>query len=267
MLMQNIINALLNMLLVSVPEEFIWSVLSLIFLKRFDLLDWRRWKYNLKQLMIPVLPTALMINILRYIIIVPKPIMTLINVVLINVLIIIMLKHNKRVEDKFLIIKSVLFNLLSLFLMTLIEYIYVPTMLFLIKKSINDINNDILLNFLLSLPTRILQIIVVIFILIKKDSQLYVKTIKYILYDKFIMITTLIFVGIILSIWVLLVNFFGDFNIIGQLSINQQLLTSVLLLIIPTIIISLLLYIIIYFFSKITRIQKSHQNMFDDDIE
>jgi hypothetical protein len=266
MLMQNIINVLFNTLLVSVPEEFIWSVLSLIFLKRFDLLDWRRWKYNLKQLMIPVLPTALMINILRYIIVVPKPIMTLLNVILINILMIIMLKHNKKVEDKFLIIKSVLFNLLSLFLMMLIEYIYVPTILFLIKKSILEINNNITLNFLLSIPTRILQIIMVVFILIKKDNHLYIKTIKYILYDRVVMIFTIAFIGIILWVWILLIDVFGDYHVLNSFTLNQQLLTSVLLLVIPTVIISLVLYIIVYFFSKITKIQKSHQNMFDDDI-
>jgi len=52
--MQGVTNALLNMILVSIPEELFLTVMTLIFLKRFDMLDIRMWRYNLKWIMIPI---------------------------------------------------------------------------------------------------------------------------------------------------------------------------------------------------------------------
>jgi hypothetical protein len=54
--MQIVYNALLNCLLVSIPEEFIITSIVLIALNRIDLLDIHRWKRNIKLLSIPILP-------------------------------------------------------------------------------------------------------------------------------------------------------------------------------------------------------------------
>lgn len=64
--MENVVNGLMNLILVSLPEEFIWCITVLIFLRRFDLLDKYRWKENIKWLAIPVLFSSISINLLRF---------------------------------------------------------------------------------------------------------------------------------------------------------------------------------------------------------
>ena len=67
-MVQNITNAILNFLSISLFEEFGWVLLILIFLKRFDLLDRYMWKQNIGWIFIPTILTSISINVFIYII-------------------------------------------------------------------------------------------------------------------------------------------------------------------------------------------------------
>ena len=111
--MQGVTNALLNTILVSIPEEAFIVIMTLVFLKRFDMLDIRMWKHSLKWVMVPTIPVAMVINVFRYIIIIPKPTMSLIAFILMNVLILYVVIKNSYSIDKKLIFKTIIFTLSS----------------------------------------------------------------------------------------------------------------------------------------------------------
>ena len=65
--MQSLINALLNMFFVSLPEELFVVSIVLIFIGRDDLLDLRMWKDNIKWVSIPAIGMSFIISFSRFI--------------------------------------------------------------------------------------------------------------------------------------------------------------------------------------------------------
>ena len=80
--MQGVTNALLNMVLISLPEEIFVTCMTLILFKRFDLLDIRMWRRNIKWIIIPSLLMAMCISIFKYIIILPKLLTSIISLII-----------------------------------------------------------------------------------------------------------------------------------------------------------------------------------------
>ncbi len=264
--MNSVINGLMNLILVSVPEETIWVLTTLIFLKRFDLLDKYRWKENLKWIIIPVILSSLSINILRYIINAPRLTISLTAILTIYIGIIIILKSRNVLNEKIPYIKTFTFVILIFALMiVLVECLYAPFLITYVKKSIIEVNNIWTLNFLLSIPARLIQLLIIIIILTIQNKTVIFNTIQSIFLDKRISFTIISFVTTLIIFWTLLIDIFGDYNIYAQFSINKQILFSVLLLLVPSILLVLMIYLIILFITKINQIQQSHQNMFDDN--
>jgi len=172
--MTDVINALLNMILVSIPEETFIVVISLVLLKRFDFLDVRMWRHNLKWIMIPVIPVTFFINLFRYVIVIPKPIMSLSTMLLMIGLMIYIVVRNSYEVNKRLVFKVIISTILGFVLVGVIEEIYYPLLLSLLHKPIEYFNNIILYNFLLAVPTRILQFCVVVYIIVKKNNKVQV---------------------------------------------------------------------------------------------
>jgi hypothetical protein len=136
------INVLLNLCLVSIPESTIWTVATLILLRRFDLLDKYRLKKNIKYLIIPILSSSLSVIILRYIINAPRLIVSLSAVITIYIGIIIVLKITNIAHEKIPYIKTfmlVIFNLAILIIF--VESLYAPFLITYIKKSIIEVND------------------------------------------------------------------------------------------------------------------------------
>lgn len=268
--MSNIVNGLMNFLLVSVPEESIWVLITLIFLKRFDLLDRHRWKENLRWIIIPVILSSLSINILRYIINAPRLTISLTAILTIYIGIIIILKSRNVLNEKIPYIKTFMFVLINFaVLIVLVESLYLPLFLKYFQLSINEINNIWMINFILSVPARLIQFLAIILVLSVQNKQIYLNLISSILSDKKISLIIICFVLILIIFWTLLIEILGDYAIISQINLNQQLLYSVSLLIVPSILLFLMLLLIVIFIDKINKLNKSHQNMFDmldDDI-
>jgi len=65
----------------------------------------------------------------------------------------------------------------------------------------------------------------------------------------------------------MLIDVFGNYNIISQFELSQQIMLNILLLIVPSMLLILMIYLIILFIEKINNMQKSHQNMFDDILD
>ncbi len=262
--MSNVVNEMLKMITVSLPEEFIWVVTCLVLLKRFDLLDKYRWEESLKWIMIPVLLSTLSINILKYVN-APRIIISLTAVLTIYIGIIYILKSPKIniINEKIPYLKTFLFVLLVAVLIILIESIYLPFFIVYIKKSITEINNSWSISFLLSIPARLIQFAIILLILSIQNRKTYSFIIQSIFSEKKISLTIISFVSILIVFWVVLIDIFGNYNVLSQFNLSYQILLDVLLFVIPSILLVLMIYLVVLFIEKINQLQKSHQNMFD----
>jgi len=264
---ESIINAIMNFLLVSLPEETLWFFTVLILIKRFDLLDKYMWKNNIKYLIFPIISTSLVINLLRYIIIVPRIFMTLsaILTIYLSIVYILKLPHNNILNEKIPYFKIFFYVILSFaILIIFVESLYSPVLLGVIKISIKQINDTWSMNFLLSIPARLIDFIIIVIILSIQNRKTYTNIIYSIFSEKKISIAIIIFVSILIVFWIILIDVFGNYNIISQFKLSQQIMLNILLLIVPSMLLMLMIYLIILFVEKVNKLEISHRNMFED---
>ena len=260
-MVQNITNAVLNFCFISLPEEIIWILLILNFLKRFDLLDRYMWRENYKWILLPAFLSSISINIFIYII--PNLILKFfISITVLYFSINYVLIKTDPIEEKIKWYKIIISIILSMVMITISEMIYIPIMLQYFSQPIELLNNNMLLKFIVSLPAKTFQILLIYF-MYKKHSQSE-KYISNILKDRILSLITISFTGLILFALACVVKIVISSEMISKYSIQNQMIISVLITIIPTILISLYIIPINYLLSKIFKIQQSYQQMYDD---
>jgi len=264
---ESITNAVMNFLLVSLPEESIWLISILILMKRFDLLDKYMWRDKIKYLIFPILLSSISINFLKYIIVAPRLVISISAILTIYVGIIYILKapENNILNEKIPYIK-IFFYVLSSFavLIVLVECLYSPIILTYVEKSIIEINSVWTMNFLLSTPARLIQFFMIIILLSLQNRKAYLNIMQSIFSDNKISLTIIIFISILIIFWTLLINIFGNYKILSLYNVNEQILFSILLFLVPSMLLILMIYLVILFIEKINKLNKSHQNMFED---
>jgi len=261
-MMHDITNALLNFLLVSVSEEFVWLLITLILLKRFDLLDKYRWKSNILNFLIPILPTAFYINLSRYILHMPRMIILFGSIIMFYSLTLYIIKKNSFIDEKLPYLKTLLFVFIGILIIAITEVIYVPIILHIIKQPISGINQNVLMNFMFSIPSRVFQILFIVTMLYKyNETKLFSNIVK----DKVLLITTVLFLSIILLTMFVVAKMIYDYCLIQNYSLYIQILIGVGISTVLTLITFFYLIPINYLFNKLFLLNKSHQNMFDDD--
>jgi len=265
--MQGVTNALLNTILVSIPEEAFIVIMTLVFLKRFDMLDIRMWKHSLKWVMVPTIPVAMVINVFRYIIIIPKPTMSLIAFILMNVLILYVVIKNSYSIDKKLIFKTIIFTVLSFIIVGLIELLYYPLSLSLLHKEMSFFDNKIIYNIIISLPARIIEICILTFVVIKKNNTVQVNLFNTIVKNRFFTNSFLTIIISIVSLIIYIAKLIIVDNIIIHISIVDQLILTSIVISAPIILITWFLMFINYLLTKEKQIQQTYESLvMQDDI-
>lgn len=156
-----IYKVLLNTLLVSIPEEIYLVMLTLILIGEFDY--WKedeckkiinKWDYS--RILVPSVIVGLLLNIFKYAgndSIISSAICFFVFYILIAI-------TNDILNDarpfKWLA-KAFIFLVVGQISIGLTEIIYVPFVLNATGRTLTEINNNILLNFLISLPSRLIQ--------------------------------------------------------------------------------------------------------------
>jgi len=102
---------ILNTIFVSLPEEAFIAIITLIFLKLNNLLDIYMWNRSLKWIALAVLPVSIMINILKYIIIVPQQNMMISTMILMILLMEFIVINNSFNITISLILKTAIFTI------------------------------------------------------------------------------------------------------------------------------------------------------------
>jgi len=266
--MQGVTNALLNMILVSIPEETVITIITLIFLKRFDLLDIRMWRQNLKYFAIPILPVVIIINLFRYIIIIPRPFMSLSALVLMNILFIYMTTKSSYIKtNKKIIFRIIIFTILSFVIVGLVETFYYPITMMMLHKNMDFFDNNIIYNFFISLPGRIIEICLISFILMKRNSQIQISLFNTIIKNRFFTISFIFIMSFSLLIIVYMAKVIIVDDILAHLHLIDQLFINILVMTTPIILITWFLIFINYLLTKEKQIQQNYENLvMQDDV-
>ena len=128
---------LLNTIFTSIPEEAFVAIITLIFLKLNNLLDIYTWNKSLKWIALAVLPVSIMINILKYIIIVPQQNMMISTMIIMILLMEFIVINNSYDINILLIIKTAIFTISGFIIVCLVEYSYCPLILSLLDRPIS----------------------------------------------------------------------------------------------------------------------------------
>jgi len=267
--MQGVTNAILNTIFVSLPEETFYTLMTLIFLKRYDLLDFRMWKENIAKLMIPIVPVSILINIFRYIVIIDKIQMMIITIIIFYILLLyIVIKY--KVEDIERIHMKVLLNLAySVAIWVFLEEITLPSLLFLMNYPLEFISNNIFWNFVLGIPSRIIAITIIIYNIVKNSNEISdIKVLSVItnnkLYRRIVLFCTMSFILVSLFLIKLIwINKIFD----NKVPLFEKIVITESLFILPVVVIFLIIILINNLLVKEKQIQQNYENLvIQDDI-
>jgi len=265
-MLQNIINATLNCIFVSVPEELVWVICSLILLKRRDLLDIYRWKRNIKELLIPVIPVAISINIMRYILHINNTINFIVIEVMICSLMIYLIKRNNFLDEKINYIKIIFYVILVDIVMNFaVESLYLLLLMMFTHLNILVVNSNVFTNIIISIFPRTIQIIIIVFYLYKKNIDSNIKFFELILKDKILSISLTSFILTLTVAFYVITRYVLKNNIFEKYIIIYQVIMNVLIISIPLILVVSLITPIYHLLVKNIDAQKTMDNMFFDD--
>lgn len=167
---------IINTLFVSIPEEIYWVMFTLILAGEFEY--WKEpeckklihsWDYG--RILIPAVIAALLSNILRY----AGLDFGFISLIPLAVCYIAIVLTNDVFGDASALKwmgRVFIFFIIGFMSIGISEFIYVPFILYGTGKTIQEINNDILINFLVSIPAKIIQFSILLYFVSRKRTLL-----------------------------------------------------------------------------------------------
>jgi hypothetical protein len=216
--------------------------------------------------MLPSIPMALDINITKYIFNLAKVISSSSSLVLFIIIFIYVIKKNSFEFGKRNLSKTVLSISLSFIVFGVLESITVPVILYLTNKPLEFFNNNILMNFVLSLPSRILCFSIIIYIVIKRNNQINVKLFETISKNKFLLRSIISFAIISNLISVYILKLIGTNRILeNKVSLIEQMIITMSVIIVPALILIWLLLLINYLLVVQKRIQQTYETLLSED--
>jgi len=258
--MQSLTNSLLNMFLVSLPEELFVVAMVLICTGKDDLLDIRMWRTNIKWIILPAIGMSIIVNLAKFINI-PKPYNQILGMIVLYILLIVVVKNNNIIKDKIKYIQIFSYTLLSFVIIAILESAYCPLICSLTKTTIVYINSHFVYNFLSALPARIVEYSTLLYLLIKRKDDIKIKLFDIIIRNSFLKKSMIgLLIGIVITI-IYLIKLIGVNLILINLSFLEQLFISVLIFIIPTISITWVLLIVNYTLKSERRSQQTYENL------
>lgn len=200
--MVNIVHALLSSICITIPEFIFMIIITTRIMKRKEMLDLYDWKNNLISILEITMPPALLYDTLSYIIKSSELINKILSFFILYILLIYVLKQRDKERGLFypyLKTKAFFYLFVSLFLAIAIEEITLPIILKLVNRTVTEIKLDFYLVLLCSLTPRVLDIVIIAYIFIKRNSKFKINMIDYILKNKFsVRMIILVILGLII---------------------------------------------------------------------
>lgn len=150
-------NIILDIILIAIPQALFLVMLTAILLNRFELIK------NFKKLSVPVLFFAIISNILRYY----GMSESLIFVFSTQVIFILMLIVNRERHFKE-ILKTFICLIISIVVSLIMERLYIRLLFYAMGSANENFKNSVFLNFILLLPSRIFEIALIHYLLVRK---------------------------------------------------------------------------------------------------
>ena len=181
----NIIHAFFSSMCVTIPEYVFLVIITLKLMGRNDFLDFYDIKNNLISILTIAIPPALVLDILNYVIKSPSSLNKIISVILTYYLLTYILKKRSIIEYPKLYQKAFQYFIYSLLLAIAIEIITLPIVFKLIDKTFKEIQQNFYLLILCSMSSRIIDLLILYFIFLKRNSKFQLNMGDYILKNKF----------------------------------------------------------------------------------
>jgi len=189
-------NAIINTIFTSLPEESFIAIITLIFLKLNNLLDIYMWNRSIKWIALAVIPVSILINIFKYIIIVPKQNMMISTMIIMILLMQYIVLNNSFNINFSLIFKTAIYTISGFVIVGLVEYSYCPLILSIVDKPISFFNDNVFYNFLLGIPARVLYLCVISFVIMRRNNSVHVDLFRVVFKNKFFVYS---FIAIVLA--------------------------------------------------------------------
>lgn len=251
---------ILNTIIVSIPEELFLLMFTLILVGEFEYWTDEECKklihkYDYVRILVPTLAGAVLSNILRYsglnfgaISLIP-PIIFFILIILTNDI------FGDASALKWTV-KSFVFLLLGLIILYITEFTYTPFVIYATGKSLKEVNNDLLLNFLFSIPSRLIQYSILAFFVVKRRTLLKANIIKIIFGSKILAMWTLIIVTFDFTFMFIMVKVVGYEKVLASMPSELRFVVIIAICVFPILNISALLWCIYYVENRAKRKQK-----------
>jgi len=180
-----IVKLILNIILVSIPEEIFFVAFALLIQKRHDLLKPNR--RNVLRFSVPVLSLAFLSNILRTFFEVTADFMPIIAVLILFVSTALVYKI-KGVRQLLKVFASYILSYLAV---SIIQLSYIPLLLNTTGITANELNNYGLLLVLISLPERVIECCILAYLLSKRTNLIKINIFKEIFKNRTISVVTI----------------------------------------------------------------------------
>ena len=266
--MQGFTNILFDLVLVTIPEQFFLVVMTLIFLKKFGILDVLMWKQNIKWIFIPVIPISIIEDINTFIITneLFSSILTVLNLIFFYILIVYVIKNNSddfQMKDH----RKIFLSLATSFLILgVLESVTVPLMILLLNKSLIFINSNATWNFIASIPSRIFESLILSFLIIKNNNVVKIRMFDVISKNNLLLVSTTTFVILSNIFAVYAIKLVGVNRILeNKVSMFGQIVISMGILVVPALILFWVLLLINYILVKEKQIQQTYENLIRKD--
>jgi hypothetical protein len=247
-------HAILNTLFISIPEEFLLITAMLLVSYYLKVID-----FNKKNILKALIPTAIIASIANILLLLHfnKNNILFINMFLFFILILLFYKNtfikqesplilafkNKMIDLTFLKIMGKLFlSVLMIIVITIIFELGYATLIVNSTELTTDfINSNLEINILITLPERIVQILIVLLM----PKYLKFDIIKSIMSDK----KRTMFVSVILLIIIIIIALFGKLFIFDRILLNLNIEMQIVI-VLSVILLPILYIIALYYIAK-----------------
>jgi hypothetical protein len=221
---------ILNLVFIMIPETMFMVLMSFILLKRFDLIDIYKLKYTIKNIAIPTIITSAFYCALCLFI--DEGIVKFISMGILLVLLTYVFNNtSNEVFSIKIILKVVLTFFIVFFIMFILETICILFIFVLYQtpnKVIENLQSDINIKLLISIPAFILEVFTIFIFYVKKEikfvlwitrmHQVIIKN-KRLLYIGISLMFSLVVVGLLIINMIFIDNIFENVDVIKQIII------------------------------------------------
>lgn len=228
---------IINTIFVSIPEEVFFVLFTYVLMGEFD--QWKDedckklfqpWDYA--RILVPAVSAALISNILRYTGAGEGFISSgTLLVLIIGIVAMGDIFNNARVAKW--IGEVILFIFLAAICAAIMELAFIPFVVYGINKPLAEINNNMLSNFLLTIPLKIMQYSLLAYMIARKRSLLRARIIKMITENRVLLVIILIALFTDVSFLVFMNKLVCYDNVLTSLSIMLRLVTIICICLFP----------------------------------